>query len=78
MRRGCVQIVGGEQNRHPLLVEVGEQMQNVFRGLHIHACCWFIQHKHVRFSHEGASQEDTLLLPAGEVADVARAQSANA
>ena len=73
-----VELVGGEHDRDPVGVEVGEQVEDVVAGLEVDAARRLVEEQERRVGDQRAGQEDPLLLAAGQLADVAAGQAADA
>jgi hypothetical protein len=71
-----VQLMGREDDRDALSVQLGQQVQDVISRLDVHARGWLIQDQQFRFTNQRPRQEDALLLPAGEFTNVPPPQPA--
>ena len=78
MRRDAVQVVGGEHDRETVGVEVGEEVQHLVAGAHVDPGRGFVQQQHLRPAEQRPRDEHPLLLAAGELADVAISEAADA
>ena len=74
----AVEVMGGEDDRDAVLVQVGEQVQDVVPGRDIDPACRLVEEEELRLPQQGASEEHALLLAAGELADVAAGQITDA
>ena len=75
VRRQAVEVVGGEQNRAPLAVQIAQQMQNLMPRAHIDAAGGFVQNQNVGLAKHRPGHEHALLLTAAEFANVAAFQT---
>ena len=78
VRRNRVQVVGGQDHRHAIMVQLGQQMQHIVPGLDVHAGRRLVQEQQAWLAHKRASQEHALLLATAQVADVPTAEIADA
>jgi hypothetical protein len=63
---GDVGLVGDEDHRHALRIQLGEQPHDLFRGLRIERPRGFVGEDELRLVHQGAGDGHALLLAAGE------------
>src|SRR5262249_52444766 len=74
-----VELVGGHDDGDAVvLVEMGEEVEDVVAGFDVDAGGRFVEEEELGTTDQGAGQEGALLLTAGEVADVAVAELADA
>ncbi len=70
--RGCgIEVVMGGNDETAFFRELGEKSGERFGGVAIEAGEGFVEEEDVSFLGEGAGEEDTLLLAAGEFTDLA-------
>ena len=62
-----VNLVGGHHDCHALVVELVKEVHDVVTGLDVDSGGWLVEEKESRVADEGSSEEDALLLPAGEL-----------
>ena len=74
----AVEVVGGEHDRQPVGVQVVEQVQDLVAGAHVDAGRRLVQQQQVGLAEQRAGDEHALLLAAGQLADVAVGQVADA
>ncbi len=68
--RETVDVVRGEDDRHAVPVQIGEQVEQLVTRRDVDAAGRFVEHEQVGFLRQRTGEEDPLLLPAGEFADV--------
>ena len=59
-----------DKNRNAVAIEVDEEVEDVVARLHVDAAGWFVEEEEPRISDKRPSEENSLLLSAGEVPDV--------
>ena len=62
-----VNLVGGHHDGHALVVKLVKEVHDVVPGLDVDSGGWLVEEKESRVADEGSSEEDALLLPAGEL-----------
>ncbi len=62
-----VNLVGGHHDCHALVVKLVKEVHDVVPGLDVDSGGWLVEEKESRVADEGSSEEDALLLPAGEL-----------
>src|SRR5712692_282920 len=74
---GChpVQIVGRNDDRHSLMVDLVEEVDDIVSGANVEPGRGFIQEDQVRLSDQRAAEKDRLLLAAGKLPDVTFSQT---
>ena len=65
-----VDVVSGEHDRRAVAMKISEQVNNFVTGAHIDTRGWFIENEQFGIAMKGAGEEYSLLLAAGELADV--------
>ena len=77
---GCqtIEVVGGEQNRQSLFVQIGKQVQNLVTRAHVDTRCWFVHDQNVWLAKHCACQKDSLLLTTREFANMSVSNIGNA
>ena len=65
-----VEVVGGQEDRHTLPVQLVQEVQNVMLSFQVHAGSGFIEQQELGSGDQSPGQEDTLLLSARELADM--------
>ena len=66
----AVEIMGGQDDRDAVFVQVAEQVQDVVAGGDVNAARGLIEQQQLRIAQECTGKEHALLLPTGELADV--------
>ena len=74
----AVEVVGGQHDGEAVVVELAEQVQDLVAGAHVDARGGLVDEQQVGRAEQGAGDEHPLLLAAGELADVAVAEVADA
>ena len=74
----AVQVVGREHDGEAVGVEVGEEVQDLVAGAHVDAGRGLVEQQHSGLAEQRPGDEHPLLLAAGELADVAIAEAADA
>ena len=62
-----VNLVGCHHDGHALVVKLVKEVHDVVPGLDVDSGGWLVEEKESRVADEGSSEEDALLLPAGEL-----------
>ena len=70
-----VHQVGGENDPHPAVAELGDELEDQLAGLRVQAGARLIQEQHLRISGKGCGEGKALLLAAREPAHRAAAEA---
>ena len=62
-----VNLVGGHHDCHALVVKLVKEVHDIVPGLDVDSGGWLVEEKESRVADEGSSEEDALLLSAGEL-----------
>ena len=63
---GLGQLVGGQQDTHPLVARCGDDVSDHDPAFGVYAGGGLVQEEHLGLAHQSQSQGQALLLPAGQ------------
>ena len=78
MRRHRVDFVSRQDNRHPGVIQVMQQMHHIVPRLDIHPRSRLVQQQQLRVAHQRPRQKNPLLLPSRQLPDMPPGQPVDA